>query len=259
MNGKGKTPGPRVYLDSIKDEEELDEALEIFDDFEAEVEPSFDLVPAEHFHGRYSPNIDHYLKGTGVQLTPEDRTEIASGMKKKATGLLAAIPMNCSGDACPFNSECPFFKVNKAPVGFPCPVESMVMDLYTKRYLDEYGVVVDSFSETTTMTMLAATHVMEMRAWKTLSAAENASGIISNVVGFNEEEEPIVQQQEHPAFNILERAWKWRDKLLVSLVGTRREKYKRESMLKEKSGDSSLAKRAADLKSKIDKLAAAKD
>lgn len=131
------------------------------------------------------------------------------------------------------------------------------MDSYTKRYLDEYGVLSDSFSEVTTMTMLATTHILEMRAFKILGTDENASGIINNVVGYNEDEEPITQLQEHPAFNILERAWRWREKLLSSLVGTRKEKYKREAALKEKASDNSFALKAADLKAKIEKLSGA--
>jgi hypothetical protein len=249
--------GPNVRIDSIKEKEELDEIVQPATKMPSVSQTvSKDLVQRDYFQGDYTQDIDHYVKDSEIVLTEEDKKVITTGMRRKATGLMAAVPLKCVGDKCPFKHECPFYKIGKAPVGHPCPVEGMVMDLYTKRYLDEYGVVTDTFSETTTMTMLAATHVMEMRAWRVLGEEENQSGIIENVVGFNENEEPIVQRQEHPAFNIIERAWRWRDKLLVSLVGTRREKYKREAALKEKAGDNSLSKRAADLKAKIDQMAA---
>ena len=72
-------------------------------------------------------------------------------------------------------------------------------------------------------------------------------------LGYDDDEKPIVQLQEHPAYNQLERAWRWRRNLLESLVGTRKEKYKRDSAMQDKSDDGvSLA--AANLKSTIDKL-----
>lgn len=131
----------------------------------------------------------------------------------------------------------------------------MLLDLYTKRYIDEFEVDPDYISEVTTMNMLAATHVMEMRAFILLGKdeAENPDGLIKNVVGFNNDEEPIVQLQEHPAFAIIDRAWRWRKNLLESLVGTRKEKYKRDAV----SGGistSSISSAAADMRSTIEKL-----
>ena len=62
-----------------------------------------------------------------------------------------------------------------------------------------------------------------------------------------------MQLQEHPAFNIIERAWRWRKNLLESLVGTRKEKYKRDAV----SGNispNSVSSAAADMRSTIEKL-----
>jgi hypothetical protein len=243
--------GPQLKESFVKTPEEL--ALFVKREEILEVPGSKELLDSKYFDGSYTQDIMKYLPSSTV-LSPAEQTAIEKGMKKKSTGLLSSVPLNCSGPKCPFNKECPFFKVGKAPIGFACPVESIILDLYTKRYIDEFGVIFDSFSETTTMTMLAATHIMEMRAWKVLGEEENASGIVQNVVGYNEDEEPIIQQQEHPAYDILERAWRWREKLLISLVGTRKEKYKREAALKEKPSDNSLSKRAAEIKAKIDKL-----
>lgn len=136
-----------------------------------------------------------------------------------------------------------------------CPIEASLIDLYTKRYIDEFEVDTNYMSELTVMNMLAATHVMEMRAFIILGKDDDESptGLIRNVVGFNNEEEPIVQLQEHPAFNIIERAWRWRKNLLESLLGTRKEKLKRDAIMGEK-GPQSVSTAAADLKSTISKL-----
>lgn len=248
---------PRATVKRLKSEEELDKAVVTRPEEPGALSTTPQgnaLVPSEFFHGPYSPNLDYYLQESGLVLTEEEKKVLAAGVKQKTRGLSAAIPLKCSGPRCPFKDQCPLFKIGKAPIGLACTVESMLMDLYTKRYLDEFSVATGSFSEVTVMTQLAATHVMEMRAWKVLAEENNATGIIENVVGFNEDGDSITQYQEHPAYNILERAWRWRDRLLTSLVGTRREQYKKESALKQKAGDDSLSKRAAELKFQIESM-----
>lgn len=152
--------------------------------------------------------------------------------------------------------NCPLAKINKLPTGKDCPIEAMLMDTYTKRYIDEFQVPYDLMSEVTTMTMLAATHIMEMRAFIILGKDDESgspTGFIKNVVGFNNEDEPIIQLQEHPAYNQIERAWRWRKNLLESLVGTRKEKYKQMAAMNERT-TASPSTAAADLKAKIDKM-----
>jgi hypothetical protein len=139
----------------------------------------------------------------------------------------------------------------------------MTMDLYTKRYLDEFQVDSENFSEVTTMTMLAATHIMEMRAFAALAkddainadgqAVGSPDGLIKNVVGFNNDDEPILQIQEHPAYNIIERAWRWRVKLLESLGATRKDKMKNQTDVLSNL-NSSLSKSSAEIKSMIERV-----
>ena len=217
------------------------------------------LVPDEFYRGTLFPMIQDYLPEE-VQLTEEQQVQLTKGIQRKLTGLSASVPIKCYGDSCPFRMQCPLFQMDQAPFGSACPIEAMVMDLYTKRYLDEFEVEAEDFSEVTTMTMLSATHIMEMRGFMALGQDESPAGdlagapdgLIKNVVGFNNDDEPIVQIQEHPAYNIIERAWRWRTKLLESLGATRKEK------LKNASGDPTLvhsvAKSTAELKGMIEKL-----
>ena len=212
------------------------------------------MVDSKYFNGGLQPVVEAYIP-KGLELTPEEMISLKNGIKNVTTGLRCAIPLTCYGPSCPFKVNCPFFKIGKLPVGKVCPIENISMDLLTKRYIDEFEVVSSSISEVTTMQMLAATHIMEERAWKTLASSEDGKpdGLIKNVVGFNNDDQPIIQLQEHPAFNQIERAWRWRKNLLESLVGTRKEKYKRDSTMKQKKGEDSPAAFLADLKSKIDK------
>ena len=217
-------------------------------------EDSSKLVPDKYYRGDLFPQISSYLPDD-MELTETEQTQLVKGIQRKLTGLSASVPIKCYGDACPFAMECPLHKIGKAPEGHSCPVESMTIDLYTKRYIDEFDVEPDNFSEVNTMAQLAVTHIMEMRGFMAIGKDEDNNspdGIIKNVVGFTPEEDPITQYQEHPGYVIIDRAWKWRAKLLESLGATRREKYK----MGGDNGDiiASMSEANASLRSKIDKL-----
>lgn len=215
-----------------------------------------DLVSHDFYDNGMTPILDNYLPD-GLVLTEEEKKLVTKGMKNLSTGLRASMPITCYGEKCPFKRQCPLHKLGKAPLGKECPIESMLLDLYSKRYIDEFNVTSDLMSEVTTMTMLAATHVLEMRAFILLGSendeGEGATGLIRNVVGYDDDEKPIVQLQEHPAYNQLERAWRWRRNLLESLVGTRKEKYKKDAAMQDRTGES-VSQAAANLKSTIDKF-----
>lgn len=255
---------------SLKSKEEIDGLIQNMElePVEEEVKEEFKpvannpgskLVSDEYYRGTLFPMIQDYLP-EGTELTDAEKVELTKGVQRKITGLSASVPIKCYGDSCPFRHQCPLFKIGKAPFGEPCPIESMVMDLYTKRYLDEFNVEAEEFSEVTTMSMLAATHIMEMRGFISIGQDESPEGdltgspdgLIRNVVGFNNDDEPIVQIQEHPGYNIIERAWKWRTKLLESLGATRKEKNKYQADAGALAG--SLSSNMAKLKSTIEKI-----
>lgn len=210
------------------------------------------LVEDKFFRGELFPMIANYLP-KDMDLSEEDKVMIVKGVQRKLTGLTASMPVKCYGDKCPFKASCPLHQIGKAPEGESCPIEAMVLDLYTKRYLDEFDVEAENFSEVTTMTMLAATHIMEMRGFMAIGKDEDGhspDGIIKNVVGYTADEDPITQYQEHPGYAIIERAWRWRTKLLESLGATRKDKMNNGDSLK---NEFSISGSAASLKSKIEK------
>jgi len=244
-----------IREDQYKTVESIEDNIqEIRDQLAPMVQDYKGLVEHKYYSGGLEPVVENYIP-EGLELTEAELVSLRNGMRRLSTGLRSSIPINCYGDKCPFKLQCPLHKIGKAPTGKACPVEEMLMDTYTKRYIDEFEVPSGLMSEVTTMTMLAATHIMEMRAFITLgnSDDENPDGFIKNVVGFNSDDEPIVQLQEHPAYNQIERAWRWRRNLLESLVGTRKEKYKQMAALKERTGVSPSTA-AADLKARIDKM-----
>lgn len=264
-----KSMSEKISKDAYKSKEEIDDLIKEIEDEVTEEqsagsllpspEPTGNLVPDEFYTGKLFPMISNYLP-QDIELNPEEQKTLVKGIQRKLTGLSASVPIKCYGDSCPFAHECPLHKIGKAPVGEACPVEAMVLDLYSKRYLDEFDVDPENFSEVTTMTQLAATHIMEMRGFMAIGKDENEGsgnespdGIIKNVVGYTPDEDPITQYQEHPGYAIIERAWKWRAKLLESLGATRKDKL-RWGKEEDDSLIRSLSNANASLRSKIDKL-----
>lgn len=251
----------KISKDAYKSKEEIDSLITDIEssDQPADLMPSIpasnNLVSEEFYRGKLFPMIKNYLPEE-MQLTKDEQQTLVKGVQRKLTGLTASMPIKCYGDQCPFKNECPLHKIGKAPVGQSCPIEAMVLDLYTKRYIDEFEVESDNFSEVTTMTMLAATHIMEMRGFMAIGKDEEGQspdGIIKNVVGYTADEDPITQYQEHPGYLIIERAWRWRSKLLESLGATRKDKLKFNTD-EDDNLVRSLSEANASLRSKIDKL-----
>ena len=215
------------------------------------------IVPSSFFTGGLSPLIQNYLP-TELELTETEMEQVSNSVKRRITGLNCSVPVQCYGEKCPFRRDCALFNIGKAPKGHPCPLETMVMDLHTKRYLDEFQVDPDNFSEVTTMTQLAATHVMELRAFMSLGQdtyGDSLDGLIRNVVGYSDEDgTPITQLQEHPAYNIIERAWRWRAKLLESLGGTRKDKQKASGTVELSGGYAEDAARLRQMLSNMNKI-----
>lgn len=265
----GYKPMPRmINKEAFKSKEEVDKLIiktevamrdkaeEGVQDFSTALmvlsDKSTSLVDDKYFRGELFPQIANYLPAE-MELSENDKVTIVKGVQRKLNGLTSNVPVKCYGDKCPFKASCPLHQIGKAPEGLPCPIEAMVLDLYTKRYLDEFEVEADNFSEVTTMTMLAVTHIMEMRAFQAIGRDDDGKspdGIIKNVVGYTADEDPITQYQEHPGYAIIERAWKWRTKLLESLGATRKDKIGSDTGFK---GEFTVSGSAASIKSKIEK------
>jgi hypothetical protein len=241
----------KVESSMLRDENFEEETPDFTNALTVLSEDTTSLVDKKFYMNGLFPLLQNYLPAN-MQLTEDEKKVIVKGVQKKLTGLTASVPVTCYGDDCPFKASCPLHQIGKAPVGETCPIEAMVLDLYTKRYLDEFEVQVDNFSEVTTMTMLAATHIMEMRGFMAIGKDDqnkSPDGIIKNVVGFTPEEDPITQYQEHPGYAIIERAWKWRTKLFESLGAMRKDKV----ISKDIRGEFTVSGSAASIKSKIEK------
>jgi len=190
-----------------------------------------------------------------IVLSAEDARTVHSRLiGVKWGGAAAKVPLMCGGaEVCPFADECPFVEINKVPVGRKCPIEKELIAYWVSKYMDEFEVDPMNQSEVSLITELAELDIYDYRASLILSQAENADMMQEIVVGVNADGNPIYNEDIHKSFELKERVKRRKQLILESLVGTRKEKYKRDAALKKRSEDDPSTQ-AASLKKKMDEM-----
>ena len=189
-----------------------------------------------------------------ILLTADEARKIHYRLQGvKWGGAAAKVPLYCGGEKiCPFAQECPFVEIAKVPVGRKCPVEVELMAFWTSRYMKEFGVDPENHSEVGMITELVELDIYDLRASMILARPECAELTKDVFVGVDGEGKPIVNKEVHKAWELKERVKKRKQKILDSLVGTRKEKYKRDAALKRRS-EKDHSTQAIELKGKLEK------
>jgi len=200
--------------------------------------------------------LDPELYGD-IVLSAEDARRVHGRLiGVKWGGGAAKVPLMCGGtEICPFKDECPFMEIGKIPVARNCPIEVELLAYWTARYMDEFDIDPDNQSEVSMITELVELDIYDYRCSMILSQPDNAELTQQIAVGVDAAGRPIYKEDIHKAFELKERVKKRKDKILEALVGTRREKYKRDAALKKRS-EEIPSSQAAELKRKLDEARA---
>jgi hypothetical protein len=129
------------------------------------------------------------------------------------------------------------------------------MAYWVAKYMDEFEVDPGNQSEVSLITEMAELDIYDYRASLILSEPANANMMQEIVVGVNADGNAIYNEDIHKAFELKERVKRRKTQILEALVGTRKEKYKRDAALKKRSEDSP-SQQAASLKKKLDEARA---
>ena len=204
-----------------------------------------------------------------LKLDPEDYADImftredAKMIHRRLIGVkwggaAAKTPLMCGGrELCPFSEDCPFVELeilsgeNKVPVGRKCPIEKELIAFWVVRYMQTFEIDPENQAEISLVVELAELDIFDYRCSLILSRAENAEMTQEVVVGVDTAGNPISNEEIHKAFEIKERVKKRKHTILESLVGTRKEQYKRDAALKKRTVDDPSTQ-AAKLKAAID-------
>jgi hypothetical protein len=195
-------------------------------------------------------NLDDY---SDLEFTPEEARKVSNHLRKLSTGSTAMTPMYCAGPTCPFAERCPLQQINKAPIGKQCLPEVQLMKEWTIRYIEEYDIDPNNFTEVAYVNELAEIEILLMRLNMNLSKAVNAELVIDQEVGATNQGAPITQKSVSPFMDLKDRLQGRRSKIIKLMVGDRQEKYKKEAALKVKLDDDPSSKMAT-MRTRIENL-----
>jgi hypothetical protein len=124
---------------------------------------------------------------------------------------------------CIFASTCPLLKENLAPKGSPCPIEMSIVAQFTSEYMQQLDVVPENLVEVSMIRDLVDQEVQYIRKTKLL-AKEHF--IQENIVGVDQNGQPILKKELHLAVELEDRLHKRRKDLRNQLLATREAKAK---------------------------------
>jgi hypothetical protein len=195
-------------------------------------------------------NLDDY---SDLEFTPEEARKVSNHLRKLSTGSTAMTPMYCAGNLCPFANRCPLQQIGKAPIGKQCLIEVQLMKEWIIRYIEEYDIDPNNFTEVAYVNELAEIEVLLMRLNMNIAKAENAELVIDQEVGATNQGDPIVQKNVSPFMDLKDRLQARRSKIIKLMVGDRQEKYKKEAALKVKL-DADPSSKMAQMRTRIENL-----
>jgi len=215
--------------------------------------------------------LDSYAE---LDFTDADLRKIRLHALKMRTGLQAMAPILCLGpNRCPFRMRCPvvdrdvktatgeidFFHqdIKKFPLFKQCPFERDFLEFKRKQYLEEFDVDPSSPTDMGLVNKLAELDLYDYRATLVLANGDREGqgmDLLKNqVVGVSKTGEIMTSLITHPAWELKERLQKQRSEILNMMVGTRREKYKKDAALNQRdAGDAATI--AAALRARLDSL-----
>jgi hypothetical protein len=180
-----------------------------------------------------------------VNLDRGEAETLTRQLKRMSIGSAQFSPMECAGARCPFASRCPLVQMKgspdshvshgKAPVGKQCLLEVTMLRDGIINLVREYDVEMNNFTEFNLVSEIAEIEVLQWRLNMLLSRPENATLVIDQVVGVDQEGNPLTQQQVSPIFEQKQKLANRKTKLIKLMVGDRQEKYKKEAALKQKT------------------------
>ena len=190
---------------------------------------------------------------------------------KMRTGVQAMAPILCPGpQRCLFSQRCPIVDrskltsdneidfqnqdMKKFPLMKQCIFERDFINFKMQQYLEEYKIDEDSPTEMGLLSRLAELDLYEYRITLVLAHGDDQGQgqdlLKVQMTGVDKQGDVITKLECHPIFEMKERIHRMRDKILESMIGTRKEKLKQIAVLKNPGGKD-VSTVISDLRSKI--------
>lgn len=174
--------------------------------------------------------LDDY---SDIQMSPEQAIKFRNTVIRMKVGMAAAIPMICCGpQKCPNGKKCLFREDGKFPLSKICPIETSLVDLWTKSYIQDLAIDPSSISQMSLVNRLVELDLLDYRANTGLSGQvdEQAPTLLKTDI---EDTEHGVKETTniHPLLDAKSKFSGERLKIMEALVASPREQYKKAQAL----------------------------
>jgi len=199
-------------------------------------EESHALVPDHDELDEYfldTPGGEEYAKWQAT-FSEESRKRIQRRLNALSNSANAVTPIICRGTAstnlCPYSETCPFMREKNPPLGKQCPIEQQIIITKITEYKERFGVDKHNPADLTIIERLTEIELLEYRL-RSVTAARYPDMLVKETVGLTPQGHEVSRLAANPALKIRERLSMEKTNLLQQLVGTRREKYKKDAAL----------------------------
>ena len=159
----------------------------------------------------------------------------AMSMLSTKTGLYAKVPISCKADTCPYAVTCVLLEAGLAPRGQKCPMETAMIETRYAGYSQDLGLDTASYTDNTIVADLINLDITIERCKALLAAAQTPIEEVVAAVGENGE--AYTKPEISKAWEVFERASNRRDKILDTMMATRKSQ---KGMVQEQSGISDM-------------------
>lgn len=163
----------------------------------------------------------------GHSIVGFEAKKAAMSMLSTKSGLYAKIPITCKAHQCPYADSCVLLDAGLATQGEKCPWETALIETRYAAYVKDYNLDESSFTDRTLISELVNIDVMLERT-KALLAKEQVP-ITEVVAGMTESGEEFTRPEVSKAYELYERNLNRKERILDSMLGTRKSKKGQQS------------------------------
>ena len=143
----------------------------------------------------------------------------AMTMLSTKTGMYASIPLVCKGGDCPYQETCTLREYNLCKIGEPCPKECAMIEVYYANYSEEFDLDHSSFTDKIMVKDLIDTEIKLERCQALMNKEQTQ--IKQEFAGSTEQGEVFYKDEISKAFELYERNFKKKEKILNLMMATR--------------------------------------
>jgi len=185
-----------------------------------------------------------------IALTSEEARTLSISYGSLASGSNSTIPLICTGPDCFFAHNCPYQKIDKAPITLPCILENDLLLYHTERLMRHFEVDPENYVDMMLIQKISENIIYEMRMNRILSEGEGAL-LMQEDQSMDAAGNLVITRKSHWAWEAKEKTHNRTLKLLDALMGTRKNKQPKQEKADAGSILGGMYAQFADLKDKL--------